>query len=129
MADRNVEAYKKSITKCVDEWSTKHAKLAKQVADVVKQLDALKKQAGEIETETGESLKKLGLSVVAIKVPKDADQKELDKVPAWLDKLIASKAAASQQHIRVNPSATYITNGLIVTASWFFPDGFSKLGQ
>jgi hypothetical protein len=129
MADRHVEAYKKSVAKCVDKWSQAHAKLAKQVADIVKQVEALKKQVGAIGDQTGEAAKGLGLEILAVKVPKDADQDELDKVPAWLEQLIKSKAASNQQFIRINPSADFSSNpnGLVVTASWFFPADFERL--
>ena len=129
MADRKIEDYKKSITKCVDKWNSEHAKVAGQVAEIVKQIDALKKQVSAVCGKAAEAVNDLGVAIMNVKVPDDGDEKELAKVPAWLEQLIKSKCASNKQFISVDASAEFSgkPKALVVTASWYFHDAFSKL--
>ena len=128
MADRKVEDFKKSITKCVDKWNQEHAKFANQIAEIVKQVEALTTQIKAVNAKAGDAIKGLGLAILDLKVPEDADEKELAKVPAWLEQLIKSKTSSTKQFISVSTSPDF--NGkpktLMLTASWYLHQSCTK---
>ncbi len=100
MSDRNVEALKKSAQKCADKWAKAIEQLAKQADELAKQRAAIDEG---LDTAWGELMKGL----LAISIAPGADEKELQKVPAWFEGMLKSKAAPIKKHMNFDIGAEF----------------------
>lgn len=108
MSDIDVENYKKSVSKILDEWGKEAARVAKELEPItaeLDQLDALKNPTPDDKKKADELRKKrdalrqemdnasasLELNLKVIDVPPKADEKELVKLPPWLKDIIKKK--------------------------------------
>jgi hypothetical protein len=108
MSDIDVENYKKSVSKIVDEWGKEAARIAKELEPIsaeLDQLDALKtptpddkkkaddlrKKRDALRQEMENASASLELNLKVIEPPPKADEKELDKIPPWLKEIIKKK--------------------------------------
>ena len=110
MSDTDVDAYRKSLTKPIGEWMTELAALQKKLApldaeikklndikspgpDDKKKLAALSKQRDALRAKIDTAHVELGRALVALPPAIKADDKDLIKLPPYVEKLIKDKGA------------------------------------
>jgi hypothetical protein len=124
MSDIQVENYKKSVTKAVDRWREKLAKLAKKLEPIDLELDkleAIKEPSADDKKRIAELLKardqirkdvntagmELRLDVMLLEIPAKADEKELLKLPAWLKEIIKAKGIPLGDGVSIAPDVSF----------------------
>jgi len=108
MSDIAVENYKKSVAKIFDRYGQKIERIGKQLAPIEGELEKLqkvktpspdeKKKIAEL-TKKRDALHKeadtagleLKIELMVIQLPPQADEKELIKLPAWMQEIIKKK--------------------------------------
>jgi seryl-tRNA synthetase len=124
MSDLNVENYKKSVVRNVDKWNQEVEKLAKQLAPVnddidkleanknlgpddKKRLEQLKKQRDAIQKQIETATMKLRANLSLVEVPPNTDEKELKKVPAWLEDVIKKGGIPLGKGVSIKPDVSF----------------------
>jgi seryl-tRNA synthetase len=115
MSDAKVETVKKSVGKAIDAWGKQVETIAKQVEELNKQREALEKQLGKAAMD-------LNVAVLKIDVPEDANEKELAKVPAWVEESVEKKFAPLSKDVEFDAGAEFNEKlkKLIVSMSFSF---------
>src|SRR4029077_12993932 len=112
--------YKKSVDKITDNWAKKVEKLAKDLAPVndelaklqavkdpgpddKKRIDELTKKREDIRKKIDTAGDELRLDLMLIEVPKDADEKEVVKLPGWFKDIIKKKGVPLGKNVTLVP--------------------------
>jgi hypothetical protein len=118
--DIQVANYKKSVDKITDNWAKKVEKLAKELAPINDELaklqaikdpgaddknriDELTKKREEIRKKIDTAGDELRLDLMLIDVPKDADEKEVVKLPGWVKEIIKKKGIPLGKNVTLVP--------------------------
>ena len=124
MADIRVENYKKSVEKAVARWWDKVDKLIKELGPIAdeleeledlddpsdedkKRIEELKKKRAAIVKGMEKAATELRIDLMLLDVPPDADQKELVKLPAWMQEIVKKKGIPISKHVTLVPDASF----------------------
>lgn len=94
MSDPKVESFKKSVSKPADTWGNELEKMAKQTDDLIKQFIA---QRGKIEDAITTAGFKLNDQLKKLRIPADADEKEIEKLPEWFSDVLVKRTKSLEK--------------------------------
>jgi len=117
MSDAKVESFKKSISKPADAWGKELEKLAKQVEELLKQRDA-------IGDTLNTAFAAMQTEILKVDIPKDADQKEIAKVPAWFKEILNKKLTVLGKYITSTADARLESHVMkvLISVGWSWKD-------
>ncbi len=124
MSDLAVENYKKSLSKILDRWEAKNDKIGKQLAPILadlaelqankspgpddkKKIAALQKQVDDLQQKADNAAAELRVEMMLIDLPTNADQKELVKLPKWMETVIKAKGIPLGKGVSIAPDVKY----------------------
>jgi seryl-tRNA synthetase len=124
MSDIDVENYKKSVTRVVDDWGKEAARIARELGpidetlekleaidqpspDDKKQIETLAKKRDALRAQMEDASVSLNVNLVVLDVPEKADEKELVKIPAWLKELIKHKGIPLGHGVSIAPTVDF----------------------
>lgn len=124
MSDIAVENYKKSVTRITDRWNTKNEKIGKELAPLLAELAKLndikspgpdektkiaelEKKRDELEKQAETAKEEMRIDLMLIEPPVNADQKELVKLPGWLESIIKAKGIPLGKAVSIAPDVKY----------------------
>jgi seryl-tRNA synthetase len=124
MSDFRVEDYKKAMARALDRWGQKATQLGKELEPINKELDDLgknknpspddkkkiddlKKKAKAIHDKMDQASLNLKTDLMLIEPAKDAPEKEMKEIPAWLQKIIKDKGIPLGDDVTIVPDASF----------------------